>query len=390
MYHSMKILRGALLTACILTQAFFSFGNSTEITCSRLTIENCSLSIENNPSDTTRTRIYLIGDTGKKAIISKNYKQFSRFISADTPSCILYLGDNVYPKGIRPTGDKHHDTDVEKMKIQLRLLKNHRGQVYMVPGNHDWQMGKTKGLEYVKRESDLVNQYIRDSLTQYTEEAAHYFKYAGFAGPEKVELEGITLIMVDTDWWVHKQLTHPVGLIDNSKKKTEALFFQQFDAYLKEASEKGQKIAIVTHHPLYLTGANSLKMQPTRFLITYTPLKVFGMMGMNRAARGMSPQPNYKRMVSKFEKHIAPYKNIIWISGHDHDQQLIIKNNVTQIVSGNGGEFRKVDNRDKMAKWYNDDTMGFSKIELSKNGIVQVFFYDDEGRELYKEVINNN
>ncbi len=151
--------------------------------------------------------------------------------------------------------------------------------------------------ELVFFQSDLVNQYLRDSLQQYTEGEAHYFKYPGFAGPEKIELDGITLIMVDTDWWIHQQLLHPVGLVDNSKEKTEQLFFKQFDAYLKEAHEKGQKIAVVTHHPLYLTGANSLKMQPTRFLITYTPLKVFGMAGMNRATRGMSPQFNYKRMV---------------------------------------------------------------------------------------------
>jgi UDP-2,3-diacylglucosamine pyrophosphatase LpxH len=338
-------------------------------------------------TDTTRTRIYLIGDTGKKAVLSKNYKQFSHFISTDTPSCVLYLGDNVYPKGIRPVGNKHHETDVEKMRIQLSLLKNHRGQMYMIPGNHDWQMGKMKGLEYVQRERDLVNQYLKDSLTQYTEGAAYYFKYAGFAGPEKIELDGITLLLVDTDWWVHRQVGHPVGLIDNSKKKTERLFFEQFDFFLKEASEKGQKIAVVTHHPLYLTGKNALKMQPTRFLITYTPLKLFGMMGLNRAARGMSPQPNYKKMVKKFEKHIEPYKNILWISGHDHDQQLIIKNNVTQIVSGNGGEFRPVEKRDKMAKWYNDKTTGFSKIELSKNGVLEVFFYNDEGIELHRAEI---
>jgi predicted MPP superfamily phosphohydrolase len=380
MDNSLKILRGPFLITLLLILNIFSFVNA-------LNARYYPFSFENYPSDTTRTRIYLIGDTGKKAVLSKNYKRFSTFISADTPSCVLYLGDNVYPKGIRPEGDKNHAMDVEKMKIQLRLLKNHRGQMYMIPGNHDWQMGKSKGLEYVKRQSDLVNQFLRDSMPQYREGDAHYFKYPGFAGPEKIELDGITLIMVDTDWWVHRQVAHPVGLIDNSVKKTEALFFQQFDAYLKEASEKGQKIAVVTHHPLYLTGANSLKMQPTRFLITYTPLKVAGMAGLNRAARGMSPQPNYQRMVEKFEKHVAPYKHIIWISGHDHDQQLIVKNNITQIVSGNGGEFRTVENRDKMLKWHNDKTMGFSKIELTKNGNVWVFFYDDEGKELYKKEI---
>ena len=93
-----------------------------------LTILYCSNGLMSQSNDTIRTRLYLIGDTGKKAIISKNYARFGQFISADTPSCVLYLGDNVYPKGIRPEGDKHHDEDVLKMKIQLNLLKNHRGQ----------------------------------------------------------------------------------------------------------------------------------------------------------------------------------------------------------------------------------------------------------------------
>ena len=353
------------------------------------TLVFCANGLMSQSKDTVRTRLYLIGDTGKKAIISKNYTRFSQAISADTPSCVLYLGDNVYPKGIRPEGDNHHDEDVLKLKIQLNLLKNHRGQAYMIPGNHDWQMGKTHGLEYVERESNLVNQYMRDSLKQYTSEQAHYFQYAGLPGPEKIELDGITLLMIDTDWWVHNQLFHRVKLIDDSKSKTEALFFEKLDAYLKEAESKGQKIAIVSHHPLYLTGANSTKIQPIRFLINYTPFAIFGVAGLYRAARGMSPQPSYKRMVRKFEQHIAPYKHITWISGHDHDQQIIIKNNVTQIVCGNGGETRNVDNRDKMVNWYNDDIKGFGKIELSTSGLLQLFFYDEDGKELYKRVISN-
>lgn len=340
-------------------------------------------------SDTILSRLYLIGDTGKKAVLSENYKRFRDFISKDTPSCVLFLGDNVYPKGIRPKGHKYHEKDVEKLMIQLRLLKNHRGQAYMIPGNHDWQMGKSKGLEYVKRQKDLVNQYFRDSLHQYTEGEGHYFKDTGFAGPEKIELKGLTLLLVDTDWWVHRQLLHPVGLINNSVKETERLFFKQFDMYLKEAHSKGQKIVIVSHHPLYLTGKNSLKMEPARFLITYTPLKVFGMMGMNRAARGMSPQNSYQKMVRKLEKAVESYKSVIWISGHDHDQQLIIKNNITQVVCGNGGECASVSSRGNGIKWYNDKTLGFAKLELSQTGRLRVFFYDDKGNELYQELIGN-
>jgi hypothetical protein len=334
-----------------------------------------------NTTDTTRTRIYLIGDTGKKAEISQNYKQFSEYISRDTPSCVLFLGDNIYPKGIRPEGHKHHAQDMKKMAIQLDMLKKHRGQMYMIPGNHDWKMGKMKGLEYVQRQSDVVNQYLRQNMPQYTEGSAHYFKYAGLPGPERVELDGVTLIMIDTDWWIHKQLLHPVKLIDNSIEKTEMLFFQQFDAYLSEAQQKGQKIVVVAHHPLYLTGANSVKLEPLRFLITYTPLKVMGMAGMNRAARGMAPQPNYKRLVKKFEAHLAPYPQVIWVSGHDHDQQLIIKKNITQVICGNGGSIAPVKKREGV-EWYNDSTKGFGKIELGNDGKLTLFFYDDSGRTL--------
>ncbi len=340
-------------------------------------------------TDTVRTRLYLIGDTGKKATASKNYLQFSHFISTDTPSCVLFLGDNIYPKGIRPVGHKYHATDVQKLIIQLNLLKHHRGQFYMIPGNHDWQMGKSKGLEYVQRQSDMVNAYIRDSLKQYSPEQAHYFKYAGLPGPEKIELDGITLIVFDTDWWVHQQLFHPVKTIENSRKKTEQLFFQQLDADLQEATEKRQKVLIVTHHPLYLSGKNALRLQPLRFFINYTPMALLGVMGMYRAARGMSPQPSYKRMVKKFEQHIAPYPHVIWVSGHDHDQQLIHKNNVTQIVCGNGGEHICVKNRPKMVAWHNDTTCGFGKIELSTSGALTLFFYDDAGKELLRRVIGD-
>ena len=62
---------------------------------------------------------------------------------------------------------------------------------------------------------------------------------------------------------------------------------------------------------------------------------------------------------------------------------------MTQIVCGNGGETRKVNNRDKMVSWYNDDVKGFGKIELSNSGALQLFFYDEEGKELYKKVIAN-
>jgi predicted MPP superfamily phosphohydrolase len=99
-------------------------------------------------------RLYLIGDAGK-AEGHDSYKAFlQRQFQNDTlPSAIVFLGDNIYPKGMPDEGTRSRKKSEEIMRAQLELAKGFNGKVFFVPGNHDWKAG---GVQRSARSATLL------------------------------------------------------------------------------------------------------------------------------------------------------------------------------------------------------------------------------------------
>ena len=78
--------------------------------------------------------VYLIGDAGEDSIPGKALLMLKTQLENDPQSAVVFLGDNVYPSGLK----KNNPASVKHLESQLQILKEYKGQAFFIPGNHDW------------------------------------------------------------------------------------------------------------------------------------------------------------------------------------------------------------------------------------------------------------
>ena len=84
---------------------------------------------------------FLIGDAGNSnEILSKNTlnQLHEQLLQANKNATLLFLGDNIYPKGMPNKDDKiNYNIAEKKLLNQLEISKGFKGQTIFIPGNHD-------------------------------------------------------------------------------------------------------------------------------------------------------------------------------------------------------------------------------------------------------------
>ena len=156
-------------------------------------IKNHFIQNETDSSKIAHT-FFLIGDAGnaneKKALQTLGLLQ-NRLENSNKKSTLLFLGDNIYPKGF-PKDEliKERGLAETKLKYQLQLSKNFTGKTIFIPGNHDWYSGIT-GLE---RQEKFINNYLNDKKAFLPQKSC---------GLEELIIEkNITLITIDSLWFL--------------------------------------------------------------------------------------------------------------------------------------------------------------------------------------------
>ena len=111
-------------------------------------------SIENKqrfPEKEIEHSFYLIGDAGNSPINSESaalQALRNELEKTDTNSTVLFLGDNIYPKGLPKKGDAQRAFAEHQLNVQTAVTKSLKGNAIFIPGNHDWYAG-LKGLKPV-------------------------------------------------------------------------------------------------------------------------------------------------------------------------------------------------------------------------------------------------
>jgi len=93
--------------------------------------------------------VFLLGDAGEPYIGDLPHMELlkNQIHEAGSRSTILYLGDNIYPKGLPPEGHKLRAEAEQSLRGQLEILKGYEGRVVFMAGNHDWEKGGNKGWD---------------------------------------------------------------------------------------------------------------------------------------------------------------------------------------------------------------------------------------------------
>ncbi|WPR70274.1 metallophosphoesterase [Flavobacterium sp. NG2] len=325
-----------------------------------------------NEKDTSKIAhtFYLIGDAGnttdensKEALLALKEK----LKTADKNSTLIFLGDNVYPKGI-PASAKNTNYEGAKLKLtnQLEITKNYKGKTVFIPGNHDWYNGK-KGLE---EQEDIVTDYFKNKKS--------FSPRKGCAIDDIKINDNAILITIDSQWFLEDWDKTPT-LNDDCDIKTRDAFFEELESLLNKNKDK--TVVLAMHHPLMTNGSHGGQFSLEKQLFPLEqkiPLPIIGSFGnLLRKTSGASPQDLQNKLYSKLTNRIKTLiqglDNVIVVSGHDHNLQYIEHHNIKQIISGAGSKQEAA-----KAIYPNDFSYGqkgFATLSLYNNGKATVSFF---------------
>ena len=330
---------------------------------------------------------YLVGDAGnlsKETTQKKLGTLSNRLQKADKNTTLLFLGDNIYPKGL-PSAESTNERLVAESKLnsQLELSKKFKGQTIFIPGNHDWYSG-IKGLE---RQAKFVIEYLNDKKS--------FLPRKGCGIDDVTINENLVLITIDSQWFLEDWDKIPT-INDDCTIKTREAFFTELEDLLNKNKEKTVLLAL--HHPLMSNGTHGGQFSVEKQLFPLEqkiPLPVIGsVINFIRKTSGISPQDIqnkfYFQFVQRVKTLLQSQDNVIVVSGHDHNLQYIDNDNIKQIISGAGSKSEAA-----KAIYPNDFTYGkngYAALKFFDNGIAKVYFYGQEnGKEklLFEQIVLN-
>lgn len=329
-----------------------------------------------NGQDSIQVRLIIVGDAGeltkgRQPVISAVRNN----MKLEENTTVLYVGDNLYPKGLELDQDINYNKLRLSLDSQMNVAKGTKAKVIFMPGNHDWGNGSRDGYERIIREEG----YIYDN----SDPNVVFYPTEGCPGPKVVDLSpDVALVIFDSQWWVHP--FEKPGIESDCECKTKAELVSRLEDILAQNSRK--LVLLAFHHTLKSNGIHGglFPLKTHIFPFTdffpsaYIPLPIIG--SIYPVARGVfgTPEdlkhPLYADLIKQITPLGAKHPNLIFISGHEHTLQLLRDSSNYFIVSGAGSKKTRVSksrNSDYVAEQY-----GFATLEISKNKNVKVDYYE--------------
>jgi hypothetical protein len=268
--------------------------------------------------------VILIGDAGApKASGEPVLEAVRRSLAVRADSAvILFLGDNVYPRGIPDSADRTFPEASRRLRAQLELAQY--VPVVFVPGNHDWQKSGPEGLASIRRQGRLIGS---DSSGR-----ARMLPAAGCPGPDILDVtDGLRLVLLDTEWWLFPHHRPADASACATRDRTEIIAGL---ARILEASS-GRQVIVAGHHPLLTGGPHggyfsaSDHLFPLRAIhpALFVPFPIIGTIypavrSMGFSAEDMSGGP-YRTLRAGLDSAFACRPPAIYAAGHEHTLQLL-------------------------------------------------------------------
>ncbi|MFD2565111.1 metallophosphoesterase [Aquimarina rubra] len=328
--------------------------------------------------DNIEKTFYLVGDAGyaKPGQSTPALLALEKYLEGHKQkgNYAIFLGDNIYPDGMPKKDKKDRKIAEHRLDVQIDAVKNFDGQIYFIPGNHDWYNEGLKGLE---REEKYFEKKLKDKKV---------FRPSKGCALESIEItDNIQLIILDSQWYLEDWDKHPT-INDNCPEiKTREAMFLEVESEFKKNQDK--TILFALHHPLYTNGIHGGKYAPIKHIYPSQkkiPLPVLGSLAMQiRTSGAISTQDNqnkqYKSLVQRLETLAKGANRIIFASGHEHSLQYIEHQGIKQIVSGAGA-------KNSFAALSNDGLFayggqGFVRLDIHKDGSSWASYFGSENNE---------
>jgi Calcineurin-like phosphoesterase len=338
--------------------------------------------------------LFLIGDAGKPAkgeepVLVALRRDVAPLASRAT---VVFLGDNVYPRGLPPETDPDRPEMERRLDDQVDAARPFGAHVVFIPGNHDWAGGRSGGWASVRREQQRVEERGGPAVEFLPKDAC--------PGPEVVdEGQQLRLVALDTQWWLQShqepQGTTTTCAADSEEEVTEAL-----RAALEQAGRRA--VVVVMHHPLVSGGPHGGRFGLKQHLFPLTevkkwawlPLPLIGSAYPIARSQGISSQDQgsgaYRRMRDALVGAARGHPPLAWASGHEHVLEVIERRQLGRVlVSGAGIVGHASYVRDVDGARFAAGQAGYMRIDFLDDGrrrlsVVEVA-KDASSREVYSE-----
>jgi hypothetical protein len=329
--------------------------------------------------DSIEVAIFLIGDAGSEAY---DGEPVLRELAIQSDSLrpvrqfIVFLGDNVYPRGVPPVGHPSREDAERRLAAQVLAIRKGSAQGLLIPGNHDWDRQGRDGWNSIRRQDSLVRQFGGTDVRLAPSD--------GCPGPDVVDLGTyVRLIALDTEWWLHNDVK-PYG--DTSPCPTKT-YEEVEDSLAGALRDKGDRHAIIlTHHPMQSGGTHGGHFTLNDHLFPlrnwkpwmWLPLPIIGSLYPLARQSGISNQDvsgeKYRQLRAAFERAFYRHPPLVIASGHDHDLQVIRggRSGITwaayQLVSGAGILGHSSVVRDVDGSLFEREAAGFMRLDVTREG----------------------
>ena len=305
---------------------------------------------------------YLIGDAGNADLgqSTEALKAFKEALTkASKNSTAIFLGDNIYEKGFLKKSDPEYELAKHRIKIQTEAVKDFKGKTVFIPGNHDWY----SGVGQLKDQEKFIEKAIGKNT----------FLPENGCPIDKIHVsDDIELILIDSHWYITNWNNHPT-INDDCDIKTRQGFLDEFNSLIKKA--RGKTTIVAIHHPMYSNGSHGGQFT---FADHMKPVPILGTLkNVIRKTSGVANVDLQNSMYNELKTRLVTLaqanKKVVFVSGHEHNLQYLIEDNLHQIVSGSGSKVSAVRNVGNGQFGYG--AKGFAKLDVYKNGSSHVTFY---------------
>jgi hypothetical protein len=315
--------------------------------------------------------LFLIGDAGAPArppAPEPVLVALRRAVATAPSPLIVYLGDNVYPRGLPEAGAPERREAERRLDEQLRVTRETGARTVFVPGNHDWR----GGLPGVRRQQDFIRSGSGD--------LASLLPGDGCPGPAVVDMGAtVRVIALDSQWGLQRAPPPRVAAEPaRCAEDTPDRIVSSLRRAMRDAG--GRVIVVVAHHPLRTGGPHGGHFGwedhvfPLRAITPWLviPLPVIGSLYPLLRASGISSQDvssgAYQRMRSALDSAFASSPPLVFAAGHEHGLQVIAGSSARWVLVSGAGIYGHVSRLGTLdSTRYAHRASGFMRIDVLRD-----------------------
>lgn len=320
------------------------------------------------------TSVLLVGDGGLMEPDDPIWRQLAAATRASAergPTVVAFLGDNVYPDGVRASTPEYA-RDTTALAVQTTIVSGSGARAVFIPGNHDWLSSSEGGLAALDRQAD----WVRHRADARGVPLAWLPPVVGCPGPAMVDVGDVRLIVLDTQWFLHEYERR-------CEERDEDAIFRALTAAIDGAGAT-REVIVLGHHPLRSHGPHGGYFPPDRHLFplrdlwswAYVPLPGLGTAYVLSRRWGISDQDlegdQNERMRLGIMRAIRAAKRPprFYVAGHEHSLQVLRGSGDGpdyHLVSGSASKLTPVHAAD--ATLFATSRRGYMKVEVGAERI---------------------